>query len=169
MLSLVKRPAEEYANKLAAKAWTKVDDEDKFYSVEMPGVPSPHNAFGEIMKMKILLDVTTMTFYMTGHTISGTKSDADMEKVIDEMMENMEGMKGKSSKKKIVSKKGLAGAEAIIQSLDGYYKVQIFQKNKVIYLLIAGSNKKTNLSTGDVDKFFNSLIVHDRIIEKKIG
>ena len=167
VFSSVKIPAEKYLDQLPTRTWAKVEDRDKFYAVEMPGEPSPHNLFGDLLQMRIFFDISTMTYYMSGHTIGGRKNDSEIYAAMDDMIKNMGGIKSKSTKRKIVGSNGLSGVEANVQSLSGYYKVQLFQKDKVLYMLMAGSNKKMNLESTDVKRFFSSFTVNAKEVTSK--
>src|SRR5687767_5658971 len=61
--------AENYVSKLSAIQWYNTEDKEKLFSVEMPGVASDYNMFGQAMQMKMFFDLTTMTMYMAGNTI----------------------------------------------------------------------------------------------------
>lgn len=142
---------EEYSGKLSAIPWKKIDD-NEFYTVEMPGQPSEYNIFGEAAKMKVFFDLTTMTFYMSGHTIGG---DNNLDKNFANMSERMGGNAGKI-KTKDVSVGDLIGREGNFDIPQASFRVRLMQKKNILYILMVGSTKKSNLNTKEVDKFFTS-------------
>ena len=152
--------AETYSKKLNDIPWYKVEDDGKYYTVEMPGNPSQFNEFGDVLKMKMFFDITTMTFYISSQTIGKLSSTADFENMFNNMSTRM-GAIANRKKPKTVSRNGLNAME---QSFDiaGYsYTVQVLNKDNSIFMLMAGSNKESNLATADVHRFFNSFIAHD--------
>ena len=102
--------AETYAKKLEDIPWYKVEDDNKLYTVEMPGNPSQFNEFGEMMKMKMFFDITTMTFYMSSQTIGKVSSNKEFEDLFKSMASRM-GASTKNIKPKAVSRNGLQAME----------------------------------------------------------
>jgi uncharacterized protein YbaP (TraB family)/HEAT repeat protein len=152
--------AETYAKKLEDIPWYKVEDDNKLYTVEMPGNPSQFNEFGEMMKMKMFFDITTMTFYMSSQTIGKVSSTKEFEDLFKSMAVRM-GASTKNIKPKAVSRNGLQAMEESFDIDQASYIVQVLHKDNSIFMLMAGSNKKSNLATPDIDRFFTSFITHD--------
>jgi uncharacterized protein YbaP (TraB family)/HEAT repeat protein len=160
IFSSKKIAAETYAKKLQDIPWYKVEDDNKLYTVEMPGNPSQFNEFGEVLKMKMFFDITTMTFYMSSQTIGKVSSTKDFEDLFKNMATRMSAS-AKHIKPKTVSRRGLQAMEESFE-MDGFaFRVQLLHKDNSIFILMAGSNKKSNLATVDVDRFFTSFIAHD--------
>lgn len=156
---------EAYASKLNTIPWKTVDG-GGLYSIQMPGAPSEYNMFGEVMKMNVFFDLPTMTFYMAGHTIGGQSSFEGSDELFNSMADRMGGTKTKV-KPKDISLSGVKGKEATFDVPEGTYRVALLQKNSTLYLLMAGSSKKANISTPDVNKFFASFIPKDIVIDEK--
>ena len=161
VFSAQKIPGEDYARKLNAIPWTKIENEDHLYTVEMPGIPGDYNILGQALKMKIFFDLTTMTFYMTGSGIGTISNFSDADKLLRNMASKMGAMPNQLKVAQI-SKGDIMGAEGAFESPQGAYKVQLLQKKNSLFLLMAGSEKKTNLNLPDIDKFFGSFAAADR-------
>lgn len=145
-----------YSGKLKSIEWQKVKDANNLYTIEMPGNAFEQKMLGEIVKMKMCFDWTTMTYYMTGNSLSGI-SEA---KQLHQMMSTMAGNFGKGAYKisdvKQTAKDGFLIEEATIDCVNGVYHVQLRAKSGVLYMLIAGSDKASNLVSSDLIHFFNS-------------
>jgi len=155
---------EAYASKLNAIPWETVDAD--LYSIQMPGKASEYNMFGEIMKMKVFFDLATMTFYMSGSTIGGNGSLDNSDKLFQSMADRM-GSVGNKIKPKDVSINGVKGKEASFDITEGSYNVKLLQRGSTIYLLMAGSSKKSNLTSPDVSKFFSSFKAREIAVDEK--
>jgi uncharacterized protein YbaP (TraB family) len=145
-----------YAGKLDAISWTKVTDDNHLYSVEMPGIPSDHNIFGELLKMKMFFDITTMTVYMTGNTMANVKTPKEMDEALRSIAQTTGGKSGKVISKINITVNGVHGVEGIVENRDGVYRLRLLQKENVLYILMAGSTKTAKLTTTDVERFFTS-------------
>jgi uncharacterized protein YbaP (TraB family) len=159
VFSTQKIDADVYARQLEKAPWTKVEDEEKLYSIEMPGAPSDYDLFGSAVKMKMFFDLTTMTFYMTGQSIGRINSPGDGEKLFRRLADNM-GSKGVPLKTKPISQGNAKGIEGSFVNSDGSYRMQLLQKDNAFFMLIAGSEKKANLSTPDINRFFSSFVAN---------
>jgi hypothetical protein len=160
IFSSQKIAAEIYAKQLNQLAWKRLEDEDKLYSIEMPGEPLSKSMLGEAFKMKMFFDLTTMTLYMTGHTIGKMDSKEEANQMFESIAGRMGVGKGKIRKKNI-DNGNVKGIEGSFEVEQGAYKVQILQKGNNLFTLLVGSNKKTNLANSDIDKFFNSFVAND--------
>lgn len=152
---------EAYASNLNAIPWKKIDD-DKLYSIEMPSLASDYNFFGDAVKMKVCFDLPTMTYYMAGHSIAGNNNSAALDEAFRNMAERMGSRSGKIPTKEITVGDA-RGKEGIFEIAEASFKVRLLQKKNVLYILLAGSTKKSNLSTPGVDKFFSSFVARDII------
>lgn len=92
--------AEEYSKKIEAAPWHLIKDENKLYTVEMPGVASDHKLFGEAFKLKMFFDITTMTFYFAGNTIAANMGAKGLDDMLADMITSMKGEHGKLLSKK---------------------------------------------------------------------
>lgn len=150
---------ETYTSKLNVIPWWKIED-DENYSVELPGKPSDYAMFGEAAKMKAFFDLAKMTFYLVGYTIASDYRKDGLEKTFASMAERMGGNIGKIKTKNILLG-GITGKEGSFDVSEGSYTVRLFQKKNVLYMLMAGSNKRSNLNSKDVEKFFSSFFIKE--------
>lgn len=150
---------ENYTSKLAGIPW-KTSNDDAFYSVEMPGIATDFDRFGEAVKMRMFFDLPTMTYYMSGHSLRTHDNYSELSESFRDLVRNMGG-NSRRLKVKDVSGNGLIGVEGSFEVPEGYYKVRLLQKRKIMYMLMTGSTKKGNLTEKDVDRFFNSFIAKD--------
>lgn len=146
--------AEKYAEKLPATSWYEVGQADSLYSIDMPGIPSEYNMFGELVKMKIFVDITTMTYYMTGHTIAQYEDD----KLADALKEMAKSMSrtGRLENTKKVDRNDIKGVEGLVTAPSVNFRVQVLKKGNTAFFLMMGGDNKNKLNTSDADKFFYS-------------
>lgn len=154
VISKNKIAAEKYAEKLPALSWYEVGQADGLYSIDMPGIPSEYNLFGELLKMKVFVDITTMTFYMTGHTIA-QYSDEKLMDALKKMAGSM-SKGGKLENNRKVDRNGLRGVEGFVNSPTVSFRIQLLKKNNAVFFLMLGGEKGVTLNTADANKFFYS-------------
>lgn len=144
--------AEKYAAGLPSLDWYEVGQPDGLYTVDMPGIPSEFNLYGELVKMKVYVDITTMNFFMAGHSIAQFGDDG-LESAIRNMAKSMQG---KVSNIRKVNRDELAAMEATVSSGSTNYRVQILKKDNSAFFLMVGSTGSYKISNADADKFFYS-------------
>lgn len=144
--------AEKYAAGLPSLDWYEVGQPDGLYTVDMPGIPSEFNLYGELVKMKVYVDITTMNFYMAGHSIAQFGDDG-LETAIRNMAKSMQG---KVSNIRKVNRDELAAMEATVSSGSTNYRVQVLKKDNSAFFLMVGSTGTYKISNADADKFFYS-------------
>ncbi len=144
--------AEKYAASLPSLDWYEVGQPDGLYTVDMPGIPSEFNLYGELVKMKVYVDITTMNFYMAGHSIAQFGDDG-LESAIRNMAKSMSG---KVSNLRKVNRDELAAMEATVSSGNTNYRVQVLRKENSAFFLMVGSSGTYKISNADADKFFYS-------------
>lgn len=153
--------ATEYAAGLKQLDWFTVANTDSTYNVQMPGRPSDYNMFGELVKMKMFFDITTMTFYITGNTVAAKSSAEVLQKAMQGAINNM-GQNPKVLKSMPLNENGMLGREAIAQIPEATYRMQFWMKDNQLFILMVGSNKQQAVSSADADRFFASLKTYDR-------
>ena len=163
VFSTTKMSADIYANKLRELPWIKVDDDQKLYTIEMPGSPSKHDIFGAAFKMNMFYDITTMTYYAVGSTIGGLQSNTDMQGAFKKMMAEMGGRL--NEKIRYIKEDGITGAEATIEAQNNYYRIRLLQKGHVLYIIMAGGNKLEKLTKADVTRYFTSFKANEIVTE----
>jgi uncharacterized protein YbaP (TraB family) len=144
-----------YASRLGEMPWVKTTDERKSYEVEMPGKASDLSMFNDFIKMKFYVDVTTLTYFMSGSTV--VQQEVDLSEIMKALSKNTDA---KILSKKTIEKEGIKGIESVMFSNDNYYRVQYLVGNNMLYMLIAGGDKKETTDAPDVKKFFGSFIAN---------
>ena len=151
---------EKYVSNLQEVPWVKIEDADQTYEIEMPGNASDLGMYGDVLKFKIYVDITTLTFFAA--TSVSDIQGSDPEDLIKSLSKN--GSKIENKRK--VTNNGSKGVEAVISS-DGYYfKVQYLVRDKVLYMLMTGGEKKESTSSPDARKFFQSFVPEGRNMAK---
>lgn len=153
VFSAVKVDPLQYAATLKDLPWTKVEDDAKSYAIEMPGAPSDMNMFNDLLKMKMYVDVATMQYYMVGSIPA--HSEANPEAMLKSIEEK--GQERITNIKKI-NKDGVKGIEGTMGEDSYFFRVQYLTKNNVLYMLLAGGDKKDMLQSKDVNHFFQSFV-----------
>lgn len=144
--------AEKYAEKLPAASWYEVGQADGLYKVDMPGIPSEYNVFGDLVKMKVFVDVTSMNFYMTGHSIAQFSAD-QLEQALREMAKSMNA---KLTGVKKVDRDDVKAVEGNISNSGNNFRVQVLRKDNTAFFLLIGSSSSYKVSNADAEKFFYS-------------
>jgi uncharacterized protein YbaP (TraB family) len=154
VFSANKMAAEKYAANLPELTWYEISNADNLYSIEMPGIPKEYNLFGELVKMKVFVDITTMSFYMAGHTIA-QYDDNKLEGAFKDMAKSM-SRTGRVENLKKVDRAGIKAVEGITYGNGYYYRIQLIKKNNTAFFLMLGSQKRPAVLTSGANKFFNS-------------
>ena len=158
VISTQKIDPTKYISGLNTLPWIRTEDEKKTYSIEMPGEPTTMNIFGELFKMKVYVDITTLTFFMSGSTIAQNKIDPTT------LMEKFSAnVNGEIENKRIFEKDGAKVVEGVMTANGYYYKVQYYLKDKLLFLVMAGGADKAVLGTEDVKKYFQSFTMNKSI------
>ncbi|MBN8687047.1 MAG: TraB/GumN family protein [Chitinophagales bacterium] len=144
--------AEKYAEKLPAASWYEVGQADGLYKVDMPGIPSEYNLFGDLVKMKVFVDVTTMNFYMTGHSIAQFSAD-QLEEALRSMARSMNG---KLSGVKNADRDDFKAVEGTISGNGNSFRIQVIKKDNTVFFLLMGSSTSYKLNLSQAEKYFNS-------------
>ena len=152
VISTSTMPAEKYAAGLPSLSWYEVGQADGLYKVDMPGIPSEYNLYGELVKMKVFVDVTTMNFFMAGHTIAQFGDDE-----LETALKNMgKSMGGKILNIKKFNRDEAKGVEGMVNSGSTSFRLQMLKKGNSAYFLMVGSSGSYKISNADADKFFYS-------------
>ena len=158
VFSTQKIDPEKYSALLNKLPWIKIADEKNTYTIELPGQPSDVDIFGELFKVKLYFDISTLTFYMSGSTIS--QNTVNMNEMMDAFSKKMK--EGKVENKRQFEKDGAKGVEADYLSEDYYYKIQFLVKNNIVYMLMAGSENKSGFNSPDLKRYFKSYVINDK-------
>src|SRR5206468_1756937 len=153
VFSTKKIDPEVYANKLASIPWNTIKDENNLYTIEMPSKAFDCNVFGEAIKMKMCFDLYNMTFFITGDAIGKFKTEKDLRNALDNISEKMGGTKNTITEVRKVAEDGFDGIEALVESISATFKMRILEKNNIIYIIMVGSTKRSNISVTDANHF----------------
>lgn len=167
VFSSATRFAGDFAATLPPAEWDTIRDAGKAYTVSMPGPASDYSMLGNLFKMKMCFDMTTMTVYMTGAVTDGQVGPAMLEKMLKGAAQNMTGKDGPVNAKTIEAG-GLTGKEATIENGDGTYRLRLLLQNKTVYLLMAGAAKKSNSTGPDAERFFSSFVPGEAVANKAV-
>lgn len=145
----------KYTARLNEVSWVTVSDEDKTYEVKMPGKASDLNMFDGNLKMKFYVDITTLTYFMSGSTVG--QQNADLGKIMQKFAENTEGV---VLSKKVLDTDSTKGIEGVVLANGYYFKARYIVKDNTLYMVVAGGDKKEVTEAPDVKKFFQSLVIN---------
>jgi hypothetical protein len=158
-------PGDEYAAGLKQKEWTEIKVEDGVYTVKMPGQPSEVGQPGD-PKMKLFFDLTTMSFYMSGHYFGYDEKTRSLDQAMRDGARNM-GDKFKAGPVVSIEHNGLQGRETITTK-DGYtMRLRFLAKGKILYILAVGTLKKEMINGPDAARFFASFAAGETKLVKK--
>ena len=154
---------EKYVYKTQEFPWVSIAGTDSAYLVEMPGKTSDMKILGDELKMKVYADLVTNTFYMTGFIYNtNTSNDDAFQRLVKAY--TTESFKKLDDKK--ITHQGYNGEEIVSTSEGIYYRIRLLPATDKIYLVITGAQKKDNLFSKDVDRFFTGFVINDKIRPK---
>ncbi|MEO8406787.1 MAG: TraB/GumN family protein, partial [Chitinophagaceae bacterium] len=145
----------KYSAHLNSIPWIKAEDEAKTYQVEMPGKPSDLNMFNNFIKMKLYVDISTMTYFLSGSVIAA--ASVDMTKITDALSKNTDAT---IFNKRIIDKDDVKGIECVMTTGGYFYKVQYLYRDNRLFIMMAGGETIEKTETPDVNKFFNSMVIN---------
>jgi uncharacterized protein YbaP (TraB family) len=154
---------ETYTYESVALPWFKVEDKDKTYTVEMPGKPYPLEVKGG-MTMETYADMGSGLIYLVSSVKSGKRS-VDPDSILAGVAKNISGS-SKVNSKRSISLNGVPGLEAVVTNESHFYRLQCFVKGSIVYLVMTGATKKQLLSTGEANRFYQSLVMQD-VVDKE--
>lgn len=164
VFSSQKLHAKKYSFKSIEIPWETISSDDKSYTVEMPGKASNLNFSEDAPPFKMYADFGNTLFYMTT-AMPALLVDNDPKVTLDKAVERFtEGSKQKTSSSKFISYQGSPAVE-VSSSKDGiFYKMTLVLKDKRVYLLIVGAQKKEVLDVPETSRFLQSLKINNDFI-----
>ncbi|MBS1610474.1 MAG: TraB/GumN family protein [Bacteroidetes bacterium] len=150
---------DKYAARLNALPWQVIEDQDKLFKVEMPDKATDFTMLGELVKMKVNMDITTMTYYMVGQTIMNrniNKLDEAFKQIARQMGDPL------PTDVKKITRDSIEGAEGIINSVFGFYKLQLWHYANGLYMIMVGNENKAFLFSEDINRFFQSFTINKK-------
>jgi len=153
VISKTKTPAEDYKYTALPIKWETAQQENNYYTVEMPGKPANVKFFG-LIEIKFLIDFSNMSGFCSMATINSAAA-SNPDSAIKAIAKNVLGSKpGKAVK---LERDGAYGLE-YRQLKDNYHmRVQIFVKQKTMYVFMFYGMKKEVLTSEAAEHFFQSV------------
>jgi len=141
----------QYVSTLKSAEWEKTADANKTYEIEMPGKSAEIGIASGMLNMKYLVDMSTLTFFMT--TSSVLAENADLDKLADNAVKAQNAV---VLSKKNIELKGLKGIEIRAFINQSYFKNLYLRKGNMLYMLFVGGQKKEAMTSPDADHFLAS-------------
>lgn len=145
---------EKYTYKTVELPWTEVSNEEKSFTVRMPGKATVFTPFGDVLKMHVHADLGTGLIYFATGVIIGEGRPKDS--ALLQFAQNY-AQAGKQAKPQPVRYKQMEGYEMFNDAGGYHYRVRMFHKGDQIVMAMVGSQKKSLLHLGEAEKFYQSL------------
>jgi len=140
--------------------WVVNNDVQGLYNVMMPGNAADVKLLG-LMDMKFLFDIFNMSGFCTMAVVS-PKDFSNQDKLYDDLVYNMFKTRKKIPFKKIRHERE-EGREYTYSKDDATIRMQVFLKDKVLYMALMYATKKESIVSSDADKFFASFKINDKV------
>ena len=157
VFSSSKIDASKYKYKEISLPWVKVDHSKSFYSISMPMKPTDVKLEG-LIDCKMLMDLFTNTCYFT-FSIAATRDFKDEYSLYDELTKKM-FPNSKDLTHKNFEKDGMKGREYTAEMEEGFLRLQAVMYEKLLFINMIFTLKKSSLKSPDTDKFFTSFKVN---------
>lgn len=147
---------EEYKYTAKELQWQKIEDDEKFYTVYMPGTPT-EMLLSSSMPMKMYLDLADISYYGIS-VVPVTETDEKKDSLFARIINNYKktGFEIKSTKH--IMYKDATGVETYaIQNEQNYFRFRLLLKGNKLFIVIFGSSHEGNIAGANAEKFFNSL------------
>ena len=154
ILSDKKIAPETYTYKAVDIPWKNIQDEEKTYSVQMPGNPFPLKLPNGIT-MNCYADMGTGIIYFFMALQSPTLA-GNPDSILSAVGKNM-ARNGDVEKQEYISYQGTRGVEIYAGKSSYYYRVRTFLKDQNLYMIMTGSEKKKLVNNAESERFFASL------------
>ncbi|MEO5890176.1 MAG: TraB/GumN family protein [Ferruginibacter sp.] len=155
---------EKYTYTAKQIPWIKFLEPDSAYTVELPGKPSDLKVSEDVVKFKVFADLVSSMVYMTGFSLFS--SDEKPAALTDKMIKSFLSRGFEKKEERKVSNNGTAGTEMIAVMKNVYYRLQIFPFADKLFVVMAGAEKKENLSSKDAERFFTSFTMNSTLTAK---
>lgn len=162
IISSKKISPEKYSYKPVELPWHKVEDNDKTFTMQMPGKPYPLMVKG-VITMQTYADMGSGLVFLAT-SMRANKKSLDTDSMLAHFAKNLTGNK-KIEAKRSIELNGVPGIEAFVSNEDYYYRLQGFVKGTMIYLTVTGASKKQILNSEEANRFHRSLMMNDVVIQ----
>lgn len=138
----------------AVQKWVKYKSPEGGYSIEMPQRPVAFSPGNAAITFQTFFDIGTMTLYMTTHfPLSPELRNTATKKILDDLEKKISGTVSLKNRRDF-NHEGCDGRELQVVSLGQNYKVQLFVRPPMAYMLMVGSSDTALTSEGR--RFFAS-------------
>lgn len=153
---------ESYHFEKKEKRWYPVSPSGNWFTVMMPGKPSPFPGHAENDNFRMYMDLSKSNYYFTISFLTGPSNitpDSQMNAMVHRF----------SSKVEVLSQKdiflhGEKGKEILLKSAGEDFRLQVFlPAGKSMIMNMFGSSKKDSLYGSEANRFFNSLTIQPNI------
>lgn len=149
---------EAYTYKAVDIPWQTINDEDKTYTVQMPGKAVPLKLPGGIT-MLCYADMGTGLIYFS-MVIDYPTLAGNSDSLLSVTAKGM-ARAGIVGKQEYISYNGTRGVELYAdKDKSYYYRIRTFLKGQTMFVVMAGSEKKKLVNSAESDRFFASLSMH---------
>jgi len=134
--------------------WTEIKGDDESFIVHMPGKAFELSPIGENVKMKVHADMGSgLSYFAASMPVPGNKN---RDSALMQMAKRY--IKANKNANPVKVKMNHLEGLSLMTEEDGYtYELRLLLENNRLVMLMAGSEKKTQLSHPDVKRFFESL------------
>ncbi|HEY4151072.1 MAG TPA: TraB/GumN family protein [Chitinophagaceae bacterium] len=140
--------------------WDTLEDDDRFYTVQMPGKAFPIKLPRGIT-MQCYVDAGTgLTYFSVAMKYPVIVRNTDS--VLSLLAKNIANS-GNIEKQTSITYNGAHGLEIFVNKSESYfYRLRAFLKDEALYMVMTGSQKKILLENSEGERFLNSLVMHER-------
>ena len=149
---------EEYTYKTIERPWHKVEDNDKTFTVEMPG--KHYSIEGEgVMTMQTYADLGSGLVFLAT-SIQSNRKVVSPDSMLAHMAKNISGSR-QVTNKTTISQNGVPGIEAFTSNENHFYRLRGFVQGRTIFILVTAASKREMLDNREANRFFQSLVMHE--------
>lgn len=150
--------ADQYPFKFTVgEKWVEVTDKKGFYSMQMPGSPTPIDLYG-LFELQFLADFSTNTGFMA-LVIPGGVGGRSLEDLTDEYAKNVFGHAPETKTK--IKSGNIDGYEITGNASVTNMRIRVFSYSTNMYVLASNSSKETDLRSEKVEKFLASFKINE--------
>ncbi len=153
VFSSMKIKPEDYIVKEVTRPWMEVMDPDGRYKVMMPGNPGIIRLYG-LLTMQMYYNIFNGTLYMT-FSMPAPYSGKVLDSAERAIMKPMFGGTDFKEEKRLL-KNGFAGRSFSKKNAEGYKKIDIYNKDNIIYFALGFSTSDKEASLLALNQFFDS-------------
>lgn len=146
--------ADKYPMPDEVEMWVQMEDKQKLYTVEVPGIPGSVMVYDHT-EMKFLLDFSNLSGYCIMASVNPVDERTD-EDLYRDFATNIFKRKRFAAPKRI-EQDGVIGAEYIDRKDNYYIRMRLFRKGVVSYVVWMYARNEANVLSAKADRFFATL------------